>query len=189
MNGFIYVVQQGNDYRFKIGRTVNLLRRMKALQTMSPQALHLIGFYPTADDLSGHELFWHRRFGLDRRHGEWFDLPLEALQDLARHCLVWGKSYEDRVPLDDWTGDDGKDYYVSPVPGMLLRVTVDDRDDANVVYVSGVDENWNVKCSDTEVCVDPRDAILCPVGFGEYANEERQRAYLLHQQCCRAMRV
>lgn len=185
--GFVYVVQSGDEYRFKIGYSVNLLRRMKALQTGSPVQLHLIGFYMT-DDPWQHEAWWHQQLGLNRKHGEWFDLPLEALQRLACNFLVFGRDPES---LESNLMDGPGPYFVSIGPGSQLEVTLEDRDsqEPNLVWVKAVHQDMHLKCQDGEVADDARGSVLRPINWGLSIDPDRRAAYDLHAQCNRAMRL
>ena len=187
MTGFLYVVQSGEEYRFKIGHTVNLLRRMKMLQTGSPTPLHLVGFYQT-DEQQRQEAWWHQQLGLSRRHGEWFDLSLDALQRLAMNCLVFGRDPEFRdANILDGPGP----FFVSIAPGTYLEVKLEDRDsqEPELVYVQAVHQDMHLKCRDDEVADDPRGAILRCINWGESLDAVRKKAYDLHARCNRAMRI
>lgn len=69
--GRVYILRSGN--KFKIGKTDDLKRRKRDLQTLVPNKLELIHELET-DDPAGIELYWHRRFKNKRQDGEWFDL-------------------------------------------------------------------------------------------------------------------
>ena len=119
--GFVYLVQSGDDYRFKIGRTVNLPRRMRTLQLGSPVPLYLIGWHRTPDPVE-HERQWHKNLGLSRRHGEWFDLNLQQLRLFNEFAHVFTRLNRKPCVLDHPT------YFVSFGKGEIIEVQISEFD-------------------------------------------------------------
>jgi hypothetical protein len=176
--GFVYLVQAGEDYRFKIGRTVNLTRRMRDLQLGSPNPLYLVGWFHTPDCYTD-EIDWHQRMGTTRRHGEWFDLSLDQLRMFQARADIFQRLPEQRVSclMDSLTP-----CYLSPDRGHVVEVTLEDmdREDPSVWYVEATKVESGrallykphtavVTYPDTyfevrgeELSKDPRGAILCP---------------------------
>lgn len=68
--GFIYFIQSENNDLIKIGFTVDLNRRIKMLQNMSPVKLKLLG---SQKGSINDERKLHKRFKKYRSHGEWFE--------------------------------------------------------------------------------------------------------------------
>ena len=132
MKGFVYVVQAGDTYRFKVGRTGNLPQRMRTLQLGSPTPLHLVGWF-RADNSYREEAEWHRRLGINRRHGEWFDLPLKDLVTILGVCESYGR---EEPPTKALELDFEKEYHVF-WEGSIYPIQIDDLDDEDpsCIYV------------------------------------------------------
>ena len=176
--GFVYLVQAGEDYRFKVGRTVNLARRMRDLQLGSPHPLHLVGWFHTPDCYTD-EVDWHRRLGTTRRHGEWFDLSLDQLRLFQSRADIFQRVVDQRVAC---VMVDATPCYLSPDRGHVIEVTIEDmdREDPSVWYVEATREEDGraflyrphtpvttypetyFEVRDDELSKDPRGAILCP---------------------------
>lgn len=78
--GFLYVVTNGAFY--KIGVTVNPVRRMHDLQISSPERLSFISLIQT-DDFEKLERKLHNMFNDKRMEGEWFNLDKKDLEYIA----------------------------------------------------------------------------------------------------------
>lgn len=79
MNGYVYILEAGN--RYKIGRALDLARRLKTYQTESPYQIRIIAtFYVPDYELA--EALVHRIFSRRKVKGEWFDLTPRHLYRL-----------------------------------------------------------------------------------------------------------
>jgi excisionase family DNA binding protein len=67
----VYVIRAGE--MVKIGKAVNVAKRLKGLQTASPVPLSVIHTI-ASDDGDALEIELHRRFAAHRANGEWFRL-------------------------------------------------------------------------------------------------------------------
>ena len=67
----MYLIKSGRFY--KIGKTNAAGRREYELDLQLPEAVSTIHVIRT-DDPGGIEAYWHQRFELKRKKGEWFDL-------------------------------------------------------------------------------------------------------------------
>lgn len=65
----VYVLGTPGSNIIKIGRTINLDRRLADIQRMSPVPLAILWTHPGGSDL---EANLHRHFKALRSHGEWF---------------------------------------------------------------------------------------------------------------------
>lgn len=80
--GYVYLIQAGDSFRFKIGRSVDPERRIKEIQIGSSVKLKLL-CQKNCRDMCVQENRWHELFGASRRHGEWFDLDEKQLPKIV----------------------------------------------------------------------------------------------------------
>lgn len=78
-NGIVYVIRAGQTNLYKIGRTTNIDRRLRQLQTINSQPLTIVKLIRCHDAIST-ETCLHQKFKLHRRQGEWFELPYSAIE-------------------------------------------------------------------------------------------------------------
>lgn len=71
--GYVYLIKHGSRNEYKIGKTLNPLRREGELKIQLPEKITPIHYIVT-DDPSGIEAYWHKRFKDKRKEGEWFGL-------------------------------------------------------------------------------------------------------------------
>jgi len=71
--GYVYLIKHGTRNEFKIGKTVNPIRREGEIRLELPEKIEPIHYIKT-DDPSGIEKYWHSRFANKRKEGEWFTL-------------------------------------------------------------------------------------------------------------------
>ncbi len=79
--GEVYLFKSGRYY--KIGKTIDAVRRGAEIRIQLPEKMDLIHSIKT-DDPSGIEAYWHRRFELKRKNGEWFDLNPSDIKAFRR---------------------------------------------------------------------------------------------------------
>lgn len=84
--GGVYIIRI--DSLSKIGCSVEPERRVKQMQLPKKPEVLLIVMCPKWRQL---EEALHRRFATQRRHGEWFALDDDALQDAQRIALAWSR--------------------------------------------------------------------------------------------------
>lgn len=75
----VYFVQEGEGL-IKIGKTVDIERRMSGIQTHCPNPIRLLAYMEGGT--RGLEGKLHRLFKDKRVRGEWFDLTLEDIQSI-----------------------------------------------------------------------------------------------------------
>ncbi|MER7050386.1 GIY-YIG nuclease family protein [Streptomyces jumonjinensis] len=109
----VYIIGSEGSSVVKIGRTVDLERRIPALQTGSYLPLHVI--WTCAGD-NGLETYLHHHFAKFKTHGEWFDFgqddPVESVKAAIRNRVkpVPKARQEDRHESAD------------PVPSLAVRM-------------------------------------------------------------------
>lgn len=81
----VYFLHAPSVSRLKIGRSIDIERRLSELRLLSPVALHLIGAIPGGSTL---EAVLHKRFTHIRLHGEWFDASDDLLSFAHEQVLI-----------------------------------------------------------------------------------------------------
>ncbi|HUD03892.1 MAG TPA: GIY-YIG nuclease family protein [Candidatus Paceibacterota bacterium] len=81
VSGEVYLFKSGKYY--KIGKTIDTVRRGTELRIQLPEKIDLIHSIKT-DDPSGIEAYWHKRFDSKRMNGEWFDLGSSDVKAFKR---------------------------------------------------------------------------------------------------------
>jgi hypothetical protein len=77
--GFIYLVHAKGTNKFKIGRTIDVLTRVKDLQTGCPLTIRYV-YHAYVGNMSSCEQDLHRKFATKREIGEWFSLTREDVE-------------------------------------------------------------------------------------------------------------
>ena len=94
VSGYVYFIQAGDELAVKIGSTVELEKRLLALQTSNHLRLRLIGAIDlrklgVQENLNRvefgqlartREAEIHKQFASDRIHGDWFKLTSELVK-------------------------------------------------------------------------------------------------------------
>lgn len=84
--GEVYLFKSGRYY--KIGKTIDTVRRGSELRIQLPERIILIHSIKT-DDPYGVEAYWHKRFESKQKNGEWFDLSPRDIKAFKR----WRRIY------------------------------------------------------------------------------------------------
>jgi Meiotically up-regulated gene 113 len=83
--GYIYLIKSGRYY--KIGRSNSVGRREYELAIQLPEKATTVHTIST-DDPVGIEAYWHKRFELKRKNGEWFELASEDIKAFKRRKFM-----------------------------------------------------------------------------------------------------
>lgn len=82
LSGLVYLYHAEGTPRYKIGKTQQISVRHKALQKQCPYPLKLIKAIK-ASDMTSLEKELHLKFAAFRTHGEWFELPSSAVNEIC----------------------------------------------------------------------------------------------------------
>jgi hypothetical protein len=77
------LIKHGNRAEYKIGRTLNPVRREGEIRLELPEKLQPVHYIKT-DDPSGVVKYWHDRFAKQAKEGEWFALTFADVQAFKR---------------------------------------------------------------------------------------------------------
>ena len=81
-SGYIYAIQLIHGHRtlVKIGRSIDPIKRIRALRTSAPYGIKVLGVIPVLNDVAS-EAYIHKRFKHLRisKAGEWFTLSIPLL--------------------------------------------------------------------------------------------------------------
>lgn len=91
VEGQVYFLLAPTVNVVKIGRSIDIERRLQEIRMISPVELELIGVVP------GHfprETAYHREWAHLRRHGEWFEATTELMITLEADALkaAWDRA-------------------------------------------------------------------------------------------------
>jgi hypothetical protein len=81
----VYFVQRGTDGPVKIGSAEDVGKRVRTLQTGSPERLRLLATVPGGSSLEG---LIHERLGAHRIRGEWFRPHAAVLAEAERFAAI-----------------------------------------------------------------------------------------------------
>jgi hypothetical protein len=86
--GYVYLLKHGSRREFKIGRTIDPIRRAGEIGIQLPERLTPVHYIQT-DDPAGIEAYWHTRFASKRKAGEWVALTPDDVRAFKR----WKRIY------------------------------------------------------------------------------------------------
>ena len=98
VDGQVYFLLAPDVRRVKIGRSIDIRRRLIEIRLLSPVMLELIGVVPGG---SAVETMYHQRWSHLRQHGEWFQATDELLDHLHADNIVaaWNRARQEARDL------------------------------------------------------------------------------------------
>ncbi len=84
LKGFVYLIQHGETNLYKVGMSIDPLKRLNQLQASNPESLKLISTIAT-DDMVTLEAYFHKLFEEDRHTREWFRLSAIQIEQFMNH--------------------------------------------------------------------------------------------------------
>jgi hypothetical protein len=87
---YVYMLKHGSRNEYKIGKTINPIRREGEIAIELPERIRPIHVIKT-DDPTGIEDYWHRRFAREGKslNGEWFKLSATDVRAFKRWTKVF----------------------------------------------------------------------------------------------------
>lgn len=79
--GLVYLIHALDTPRYKIGKTTVIDIRAETLNRQSPYPVEIVALIPS-EDITTDEGALHQRYAAYRVHGEWFELPPEAVEEI-----------------------------------------------------------------------------------------------------------
>lgn len=83
--GYVYLIEDIDNNRYKIGVTKNLKSRLKNLQTGNSNQIKLIYSFETEYPFRLEKML-HNRFNEFHYHNEWYDLDEESIKNFLNLC-------------------------------------------------------------------------------------------------------
>lgn len=140
MSGFVYFITfEGGP--IKIGKALDVKKRLSALQTSSPETLFVLGAISGGSEM---EASLHKQFSHLRLRGEWFRRESELLSFIeeSRDISLWPES----VPILKLERIDGDSTNFGPVQAIAgewkgqYGYWDDNEDDEAIVYFESVND-------------------------------------------------
>lgn len=104
VNGWVYFILGADSGRFKIGRALDVEKRIKAMQTGCSETLSVYGVLPAVSP-AALERALHKRFASCRVQGEWFSGAEEIAEFVDMYGYecggthrIWEELYPDELP-------------------------------------------------------------------------------------------
>ncbi|MFJ7895938.1 GIY-YIG nuclease family protein [Streptomyces anthocyanicus] len=152
----VYVLGTPGSNTVKIGRTIDLPKRLADIRRMSPAPLDALWSHPGGSEL---EAQLHRHFRAKRSHGEWFTFDAPPVPEIEKAVREQPWLNVARRPQ----GRPPRDYDNPPTLPAHLAATVtrvQDIEDPVAAYKAAREQRALLEEADRQLMDSQRDAIL-----------------------------
>lgn len=89
----VYLIKEQQNNYFKIGVSKDVRQRIKQLQTGSAGTIQLYKEF-SSEYANKIEKAFHRRYRVYNIGGEWFNLPMSAVESFLQECETFARNFQ-----------------------------------------------------------------------------------------------
>ena len=153
----VYVLGERGSYTVKIGRSIDLKKRLADIQRMSPTPIDLLWSHPGDYEL---ETRLHRHFKALRSHGEWFTFHTDPVPEIA--AAVRAQPWLNAVRRPRGRASRDESYLPPDLPPHLATAVSEARDiqDPVASYEAAWTHREVLEAADRQLMEVQRNAVL-----------------------------